>query len=82
MSVGFGIKAGGTLVELAIPWILSFIIDDLIPLGEIGPVCVWGVLMIVCSLLAWAGNIVANRMASAVARDCTCLLYTSPSPRD
>lgn len=71
MSVGFGIKAGGTLVELAIPWILSFIIDDLIPLGEIGPVCVWGVLMIVCSLLAWAGNIVANRMASAVARDCT-----------
>ena len=48
-----------------------FIIDDLIPLGEIGPVCVWGVLMIVCSLLAWAGNIVANRMASAVARDCT-----------
>lgn len=71
MSVGFGIKAGGTLVELTIPWILSFIIDDLIPLGEIGPVCVWGVLMIVCSLLAWAGNIVANRMASAVARDCT-----------
>lgn len=36
MSVGFCIKAGGTLVELVIPWILSYIIDDLIPLGEIG----------------------------------------------
>lgn len=71
MSVGFCIKAGGTLVELVIPWILSYIIDDLIPLGEIGPVCVWGGLMIVCSLLAWIGNIAANRMASAVARDCT-----------
>ena len=71
MSVGICIKAGGTLVELVIPWILSYIIDDLIPLGEIGPVCVWGGLMIVCSLLAWIGNIAANRMASAVARDCT-----------
>ena len=27
--------------------------------------------MIVCSLIAWGGNITANRMASAVARDCT-----------
>lgn len=71
MSLGFAIKVGGTLVELAIPWILSFIIDDLIPLGEIAPVCLWGGLMLVCSLLAWVGNITANRMASAVARDCT-----------
>lgn len=71
MSVGFAIKIGGTLVELVIPWILSYIIDDLIPLGSIQPVCVWGALMILCSLLAWGGNILANRMASAVARDCT-----------
>lgn len=71
MSLGFCIKVGGTLVELAIPWILSYIIDDLIPLGEISPVCLWGGLMLVCSLLAWVGNITANRMASAVARDCT-----------
>ena len=71
MSLGFCIKVGGTLVELAIPWILSYIIDDLIPLGEIAPVCLWGGLMLVCSLLAWVGNITANRMASAVARDCT-----------
>ena len=71
MSLGFLIKVFGTLVELAIPWILSHIIDDLIPLGEISPVVVWGCLMILCSLLAWIGNIAANRMASAVARDFT-----------
>ena len=71
MSLGFLIKVFGTLVELAIPWILSHIIDDLIPLGEISPVVVWGCLMILCSLLAWIGNIAANRMASAVARDVT-----------
>ena len=71
MSLGFLIKVLGTVVELAIPWILSYIIDDLIPLGEMPPVVIWGGLMIVCSLLAWGGNVVANRMASAVARDVT-----------
>ena len=38
MGVGISFKAVGTLVELAIPWILSYIIDDLIPLKEIRPV--------------------------------------------
>ena len=71
MGMGISFKAVGTLVELAIPWILSYIIDDLIPLKEIRLVCLWGGLMIVCSLIAWGGNITANRMASAVARDCT-----------
>lgn len=71
MSIGFCIKVLGTIVELVIPWILSYIIDDLIPLGEIRPVCIWGGLMLLCSLIAWGGNVMANRMASAVARDCT-----------
>lgn len=71
MSLGFMIKVLATLVELAIPWILSHIIDDLIPLAEIKPVVIWGALMILCSMLAWVGNITANRMAAAVARDTT-----------
>ena len=74
MSLGFAVKVIGTVVELVIPWILSYIIDDLIPLGEMDPVIIWGVLMIVCSLIAWFGNIIANRMASAVARDFTRVL--------
>lgn len=71
MSLGFTVKVLASLVELAIPWILSYIIDELIPLSEIKPVILWGGLMIVCSLLAWGGNVTANRMASAVARDTT-----------
>lgn len=71
MSAGFAVKVFGTVIELEIPWILSHIIDDLIPEGRMSPVVIWGVLMIVCSLLAWIGNVVANRMASAVARDFT-----------
>ena len=71
MTAGLTIKIMAALVELAIPWILSHIIDDIIPLGEISPVVIWGSLMIVCSLLCWGGNVIANRMASAVARDTT-----------
>lgn len=82
MGMGISFKAVGTLVELAIPWILSYIIDDLIPLKEIRPVCLWGGLMIVCSLIAWGGNITANRMASAVARDCTRQIRHDLVPKD
>ena len=71
MSLGLSIKVIGTIVELIIPWILSYIIDDLIPLGQIRPVVIWGLLMILCAMIGWAGNITANRMASSVARDCT-----------
>lgn len=71
MSLGFLIKVFGTLAELVIPWVLSYIIDDVIPLGEISPVIKWGGLMILCALFAWIGNITANRMAAAVSRDCT-----------
>ena len=71
MTVGFLIKVLASIVELAIPWILSYMIDELIPRSEIKPVIIWGALMIVCSLLALVGNVTANRMASAVARDTT-----------
>lgn len=71
MGVGLSIKSIGTIVELIIPWILSYIIDDVIPTGKINRVVLWGLLMILCSLIAWAGNITANRMASSVARDFT-----------
>ena len=71
MGVGLSIKSIGTIVELIIPWILSYIIDDVIPTGKINRVVLWGLLMILCAIIAWAGNITANRMASSVARDFT-----------
>lgn len=74
MSLGLSIKIIGSLVELIIPWILSYIIDDLIPIGEIRPVVLWGLLMILCSIIGWLGNVTANRMASSVSRDFTRIL--------
>lgn len=71
MGVGFVIKFIGTVMDLCIPYILAYIIDTVIPTREKKLVLLWGALMIVCSFLALAGNVIANRMASKVASDAT-----------
>lgn len=71
MILGLIIKFTGTIVELALPWILSHMIDAIIPLKEINLILLWGVIMILCSIIAVTFNIIANRMAAKVARDTT-----------
>ncbi|MBQ8345735.1 MAG: ABC transporter ATP-binding protein [Clostridia bacterium] len=65
------IKTAGTLIELAIPYILSHILDVAVPNGVVPVILFWGVAMILCALLALLGNITANRMAAKVARNVT-----------
>ena len=71
MAVGFSIKVAATIVELLIPWALSIMVDKVIPTENIGFVFAWGGVMILFAILALFGNIVANRMASLVARNTT-----------
>lgn len=71
MGYGFVIKFFGTIMDLLLPWILAYVIDDVIPLKNIQMIFVWGAIMIVCSILALWANIYANRKASGVARDFT-----------
>ncbi len=71
MGVGVTIKFVGTIMDLFIPYILAYIIDVVIPARNRVAVFFWGGLMILCSLLAVAFNIIANRMASKVASDAT-----------
>ncbi len=71
MLVGLIIKAFGTVVELIIPYILSHIIDNIVPMQNVTMIVLWGIGMIVCSALALAGNVIANRMAARTARNCT-----------
>ncbi|WP_041139307.1 ABC transporter ATP-binding protein [Beduini massiliensis] len=71
MGYGFVIKFFGTIMDLLLPWILAYVIDDVIPLKNIQMIFVWGAIMIVCSILALWANIFANRKASGVARDFT-----------
>lgn len=71
MSLGLFIKIIGTVMDLFIPYILEHIIDNVIPSENVKHVVLFGSLMIICALIGLTGNIIANRMASAVARDTT-----------
>ena len=69
MTLGFIIKALGAFMELGLPWILAYIIDDIIPTEETSMILVFGAVMILLAIGARTFNIMANRMASKVARD-------------
>ncbi len=71
MIIGLIIKIIGTVVDLLIPYILEHIIDNVVPTGKIKTVVLFGALMLLCALIGLVGNIIANRMACAVARDAT-----------
>ena len=71
MSIGLAIKAIGTLAELFLPMIMAYMIDDVAPTGSVLSLSLWGAAMFVFAVVAWCGNVVANRMASKVARDTT-----------
>lgn len=65
------IKMIATLIELIIPYILSHILDEVILIGRVGPILVWGGVMIACAAAALWGNMTANRMAARTARNMT-----------
>ena len=69
MTGGLFIKFLGTITDLLLPYILAHIIDEVVPTRDVPMIVLWGIAMIVCSVICMAGNVIANRMASAVARD-------------
>lgn len=71
IALGLTIKFFGTIMDLCLPWILSYMIDDVVPLKNIRLIVFWGVMMLLCAIAAVTTNIIANRMASKVARDST-----------
>jgi ATP-binding cassette subfamily B protein len=71
MTLGMVTKIVGTMAELVIPYILSYMIDDVIPRQDERLIYLWGGVMILCAMIALAFNIIANRMASLVSRNCT-----------
>ena len=71
ISLGVFIKFFGSIMDLLLPWILAYMIDNIVPLKSIPLIVWWGIIMIICSIIAVVTNIMANRMASKVARDTT-----------
>ncbi len=71
MSLGLAIKFIGSVMDLLLPWMLSKIIDDVVPQKDMGLVLLWGAGMVLAAALAWVTNIGANRMAAWVAQHTT-----------
>ena len=69
MTLGITIKILGTLAELLIPFILTYILEHVIITMEIPRIVLYGVIMILCSVAACVGNVTANRMAAKVTAD-------------
>lgn len=61
------VKMSGTVLEIVLPTILAFIINDVAPTRDEQKIIVWGFIMIASSIIAWVLNIIANRLASKTA---------------
>lgn len=61
---GLTIKVIGTITELLIPFLLSYILENVIQSNDTTKILFYGCLMFLCAVVACLGNIIANRMAA------------------
>ena len=66
MAAGLTVKVVGTVAELLLPFILTHILENVIVTSDVSKIVFFGVIMVLCSGVACAGNIIANRMAAWV----------------
>lgn len=64
IAVGITIKAIGTVAELMIPFLLTYILNNVIETENSGRIVLFGVIMAFCGVVACLGNIIGNRMAA------------------
>ena len=73
IALGVSIKFIGSIVELFLPSLLAFLLDEVVPEAKIdggmGSIFFYSFLMLVCAGVAWIANITANRMAASTTRD-------------
>lgn len=56
-------KFAGTVAELFLPILLRYIMNEAVPSDSLRGVLICGALMLLCSVLALVGNIIANRLS-------------------
>ena len=77
IALGITVKIIGTLAELMIPFLLSYILENVISTNHVGSILFYGSLMGVCAVIACLGNIIANRMAAK-----TTMLFSTQMRKD
>ncbi len=74
---GVLVKIIGTVAELIIPFLLSYILENVIETNDISKIVFFGAIMAVCAVIACLGNIIANRMAAK-----TTMLFSTQMRKD
>ena len=64
MTITFIVKFIGSIAELFLPSLLSIMVDDIAPTGDVKKMLLFGSIMLFCAVTALVCNIVANRRAS------------------
>jgi len=63
IMIGMALKLAGAVSELLLPYILEHLIDEVVPMGQVNRIFLWGGLMVATAVLTWQLNIRANRRA-------------------
>ena len=77
IAVGITIKIIGTVSELFIPFLLSYILENVISKNKVGTILLYGALMALCAVIAAVSNVIANRMAAR-----TTMLFSTEMRRN
>ena len=64
ITAGIFVKILGTVSELFIPFLLSYILENVIAENNVNKILLFGGFMVICAFSACVCNIVANRMAA------------------
>ena len=51
IALGTVIKIVGTITELFLPWILSYMIDEVAPEKNVARIFLWGAVMLACAVV-------------------------------
>lgn len=72
LFVTVAVKVLGTLMDLIIPYLLGYILDEVVPnctKDRLAPVFYWGSGMVLCAVIALLSNIHANRRTAKFSKD-------------
>ncbi len=67
--LSFGIRAIGIFGELALPYVLSHILKNVIEFESVNLIAFWGCVMILCAAISFVCNLISNRIVAGVARN-------------
>ena len=77
LTVGISIKFVATTIELLIPFLLSYILENVIVTNDVRKILLFGSLMALYALVTCLGNITANKMAAK-----TSMMFSKQMRRD